>query len=137
MRRAVVSTLMASLLLLSGCATDNRSDALSHILIQYANTVRWDGFEAAQQFIDPKVREAHPLSSLDRERYKQVRVSEYDDGDGPIPVSKNEVRQNVQLGLVNIHTQTERSVVDRQLWRYDEEKKHWWLETPTPDITQN
>ena len=54
MRRAAVSTLIAALLLLSGCATDNRSDALSHILIQYANTVRWDGFEAAQQFIDPK-----------------------------------------------------------------------------------
>ncbi|MFK2872630.1 hypothetical protein ISP13_03735 [Dyella lipolytica] len=130
------SGLLSSALLLSGCATDKRNDALEHTMIEYANAVRWDGFEAAQQFVDPKVREAHPLSSLDLARFKQVQVSGYDDGNGPIPDGENQVRQVVQISVTNIHTQTVRTIVDHQLWKYDAEKNHWWLESGLPDISQ-
>ena len=85
MRRIVGPILLSTALLLSGCATDKRSDALSHTLLEYANALRWDGFETAQQFVDPKVREAHPLTDLQLARYKQVQVSGYDDGNGAIP----------------------------------------------------
>jgi hypothetical protein len=135
MRRIAGPILLSTALLLSGCASDKRSDALTHTMIAYANTVRWDGFEAAFQYVDPKVREEHPLTDLDRARFKQVQVSDYDDGNGPIPVSANEVRQVVQISLTNIHTQAVRTVVDHQLWRYDPDKNHWWLETGVPDIS--
>jgi hypothetical protein len=65
-----------------------------------------------------------------------VRVTGYDDGAGPVPDGENEVRQVVQIGLVNINTQSERTVVDRQTWRYDPEKKRWWLMSGLPDITR-
>lgn len=128
--------LLSTALLLSGCATDKRSDTLDHTMIAYANAVRWDGFEAAEQFVDPKVREAHPLTDLDRERFKQVTVSDYDDGNGPVPAGENEVRQVVQISLTNVHTQAVHTIVDHQLWRYDPEKLHWWLESGIPDIGQ-
>ncbi|HUA81374.1 MAG TPA: hypothetical protein VL997_13435 [Dyella sp.] len=128
--------LLSTTLLLAGCATDKRNDALTHTMIEYANAVRWDGFEAAEQFVDPKVREKHPLTDLDRERFKQVQVSGYDDGNGPVASGENEVRQVVQIDLTNVHTQSVRTIVDRQLWRYDPEKNRWWLETGIPDITQ-
>lgn len=136
MRRIVGPILLSSVLLLSGCATDKRNDALSHTMIEYANAMRWDGFEAAEQFVDPKVRDAHPLTDLERERYKQVQVSGYDDGNGPVPAGENQVRQVVQINLTNVHTQTVRTVVDRQLWKYDPEKNRWWLESGLPDIAQ-
>lgn len=136
MRRIVGPILLSTALLLSGCATDKRSDALSHTLLEYANALRWDGFETAQQFVDPKVREAHPLSNLDVARFKQVQVSGYDDGNGPIPAGENQVRQVVQISVTNIHTQTVRTIVDHQLWKYDPVKNHWWLESGLPDITQ-
>ncbi|WP_308420738.1 hypothetical protein [Dyella caseinilytica] len=136
MRRIAGPVLLSAMLLLSGCATDKRGDALTHTMIAYANAVRWDGFEAAQQFVDPKVRDAHPITDLDRERYKQVQVSDYDDGNGPIPAGENEVRQIVQISLTNVHTQAVRTIVDHQLWRYDPVKNHWWLESGIPDITQ-
>ncbi len=136
MRRIVGSILLSTALLLSGCATDKRSDALSHTLLEYANALRWDGFETAQQFVDPKVREAHPLTDLQLARYKQVQVSGYDDGNGAIPGGENEVRQIVQITLTNVHTQSARTIVDHQVWHYDAEKNHWWLESGLPDITQ-
>jgi hypothetical protein len=136
MRRIVGPILLSTVLLLSGCATDKRSDALTHTLLEYANAVRWDGFEAADQFVDPKVREAHPMTDLERARYKQVQVSGYDDGNGAIPTGENQVRQIVQIMLTNVHTQTARTIVDHQLWKYDPVKNHWWLESGLPDITQ-
>lgn len=136
MRRIVGPILLSTMLLLSGCATDKRNDSLTHTMIAYANAVRWDGFEAAEQFVDPKVREAHPITDLDRARFKQVQVNDYDDGNGPVPSGENEVRQNVHISVTNVHTQSVRTIVDRQLWRYDPEKNKWWLETGIPNLNQ-
>jgi hypothetical protein len=105
-------------------------------MIAYANAVRWDGFEVAEMFVDPKVREAHPITDLDREHFKQVQVNDYDDGNGPVPAGENEVRQTVRIGLTNLHTQAVRTIVDHQVWKYDAEKNKWWLETGIPNLNQ-
>ena len=135
MRRLSIAILLLLALSVTGCASDQRSQALLTTLNAYANTMRWGDFSSALQFVDPKVRKAHPPSSLDMARYKQVRVTEYDEGQGPVPSAENEVHQLVQLGLVNVNTQVQRTVIDRQTWRYDPVKKHWWLTSGLPDIT--
>jgi len=137
MRRILSTLVVLSLLLLAGCATRTRSDALTTTLKAYGSTLRWGDFQSAAQFIDPAVRAAHPLSSLELARYQQVRVSEYDDGAGPVPTGDFDVQQTAMISLVNIHTQSERSVVDHQTWHYDEKTKHWWLTSGLPDITQD
>ncbi|OOG53736.1 hypothetical protein [Rhodanobacter sp. C03] len=137
MRRILSLFALLTMLLLTGCATQQRSDTLTTTLTAYASTVRWGDFQSAAQFLDPKIRAAHPLSDLDIARYKQVRVSEYDDGNGPVPAGEGSVQQTVHIGLINVHTQTERSIVDHQTWHYDEKAKHWWLTSGLPDITQD
>lgn len=127
-----LTTLVAS----SSALANKKSDLLTSTLRAYANAVRWEGFQSAEVFIDPKVLKAHPPTSLDMARYAQVRVSDYDEGSGPVPVGENEVRQVVQIGLINVNTQSERTIADHQLWRYDPDNKHWWLESGLPDITQ-
>jgi hypothetical protein len=134
MRRFLIVSLLV--MLVAGCASDVRQQTLTTTLSQYGTALRWGDFASAQQFLDPAYREAHPLSSLDLARYAQLRVSGYDDGQGPVPGEENEVRQIVRIGLINNNTQAERTVVDRQSWRYDPEKHHWWLTTGLPDITQ-
>ncbi|HTV85142.1 MAG TPA: hypothetical protein VME63_07040 [Dyella sp.] len=136
MRRIVGPVLLSIALSLSGCATDKRADALTLTMIQYNNAVRFDGFEAAEQFVDPKVRQAHPPTDLDRERWKQVQVNDYDDGNGPVPAGENQVRQTVQIGLTNVHTQAVRTITVHQLWRYDPQQNRWWLESGMPDLSQ-
>lgn len=137
MRRILSILAVLSVLLLAGCATKARSDALTTTLKAYGSTLRWGDFQSAAQFVDPKVRAAHPLTSLQLARFEQVRVSEYDDGAGPVPTSDFDVQQTVLISLVNIHTQSERSIVDHQTWHYDEQTRRWWLTSGLPDITRD
>lgn len=136
MRRYLFPLIALVAMLCAGCATDQRNQALITTLNGYANTLRWADFQSAQQFVDPKVREAHPLTSLDLARFQQVRVTGYDEGAGAVPDGENRVRQVVQISLVNLNTQSERTIVDRQSWRYDPQTKRWWLMSGLPDITR-
>ncbi|MDA3913345.1 hypothetical protein [Oleiagrimonas sp.] len=134
-RTIIATTLLTALLLLGGCATDRRNKSLESTLTAYGAALRWGSFAEAESFIDPTYRKAHPLTDLDMSRYKQVRVSDYDSGNGPIPVSKGTVRQVVRIGIINKNTQRERTIIDHQTWTWDAKQKHWLLETGLPDIT--
>ena len=136
MRRLLLPLAASLALLVAGCAQNTRSDNLTATLNAYGSAVRWNGLQSALQFVDPAVLKAHPLTALDLSRYQQVRVSDYDDGGGPAPLGENEVQQTVRISFINIHTQVERSVSVRQLWRYDDKAKHWWLESGLPDIRE-
>ena len=133
-RLAAVSGL-AVVLLLGGCASDRQASQLESTVSAYGATLRWDDFESALAFVDPKVLVKHPLSKFDLARYAQVRVSTYDT-QGVLPSPPGEFRQIVSIGLINRNTQTERTIVDHQTWHYDAKAQKWWLESGLPDITQ-
>jgi len=135
-RRAFM--LVIATALIAACAMDkvkNKETVLEETLRTYAATVRWGDLTQAEVFVDPKYREAHPLTELDLARFKQVQVTSYNDQPAA-PLSETEVQQVVEIGLVNVNTQSARSIVDRQVWRYDEKEKRWWLTTGLPDITR-
>lgn len=134
MRRCVI----VGMVLLSGCTgitSQSQNRALELTLIAYANAIRWGDINQAIPFIDAETLKKHPLTPLDLERYKQVHIATYTE-QPVVPVGPNEVRQVVRISLVNVNTQVERSIVDNQLWRYDEKDKHWRLVSGLPDITQ-
>lgn len=138
MLHRLVLVAVAIVTLCAGCANDptsGKNRALTDTLRSYGATLRWNGIEGGEVFLDPKYREEHPLTSIDIGRYKQVRLADYSE-QSPIPTSENEVQQTVEISLINRNTQIVRSLVDRQTWRYDEEAKRWWLMTGLPDITQ-
>lgn len=132
----LAALLMSLSLLLAGCAAPNsKGDLLTATLESYAATIRWGNVEDAAAFVDPDVLKEHPLTELDLQRYRQVRISGYN-AQPARPLGDNEVGQTVELVLTNNNTQSVRSVVDRQRWRYDDKKKRWWLTSGLPDITQ-
>ncbi|WP_426661436.1 hypothetical protein [Rhodanobacter aciditrophus] len=137
MRRLLPMLAASAVLLLAGCAQDMRNNALIATLNAYGSAVRWNGLESTLQFVDPAVLKAHPPTDFDLARYRQVRVTDYDDGSGPAPLGDDEVQQTVRISFVNVHTQVERSIVARQTWRYDEKTRHWWLESGPPDLDQD
>ena len=114
----------------------SKETILEDTLKNYAATIRWGDMLQAQAFVDPAYRQAHPISDLDMQRYRQVQVTAYNDQPAA-PLNELEVAQTVEIGLVNINTQAARSVIDHQVWRYDEKQKHWWLMTGLPDITRH
>ena len=125
--------------LLAGCTSmtaQSESRALELTLNAYANAIRWGDINQAIPFVDPETLKKRPLTALDIDRYKQVHFASYIE-QPVVPVGPHEVRQIVKISLVNVNTQVERGIVDNQLWRYDEGKKHWLLVSGLPDITQH
>ena len=124
---AAVLACVLPVLLLAACAS-KRPDGnkLNAALYDYASAIRWGELDAALSHVDPEYRTKHPLDSIERARFAQLQVSGYyvrqnrEDASGRI-------LQTVEIRLVNRHTQTERTVVDHQVWRWDEEARRWWL----------
>ena len=140
MRRYLTACgLLLTTLLLAACAADQmrtRENLLDDTLRTYGATIRWGDVLRAQDFLDPKLRAEHPPTALELSRFQQIRVTAYNE-QSPVPVSSTEVRQTVEIGLVNVNTQEARSVIDRQVWKYDEKTKRWWLVSGLPDISRH
>lgn len=101
----------------------------------YVAAVRWSDFETAEGFIDPAYRQAHPLTDLERERYRQVQVSSYRErsrGAG----ADGTIERRVEMGVVNRNTLAERTVTVTERWRWDAEAKRWWQVQGLPDLWQ-
>jgi len=122
--------------LLAGCGMDSLKPSPAHALdmafYEFSSDMRWSDFEAAYSFVDPKTKTEHPLTDLERSRFKQVEVSAYDvvsrvDGEGTVD-------QQVQLGVINRNTQVPRNILYREHWRWDTTLKKWWLVSGLPDI---
>lgn len=124
------------LVLLAACATTKpREKLLTETLRTYAAAIRWGSIEQAESFIDPAYREHHPLTTLELERYRQIRFTQYNER-APVPVSDVEVRQVVEIAVVNLNTQSMRTILDQQVWKYNADQKRWLLASGLPDITR-
>ena len=123
-------------LLLAGCAsTSGRGDALQRSQYAYSAAIRWGDFEGAWQLVDPEYREQHPLTDLELARYKQIQISAY--RELASEVGENDIAmREIQVGVVNRHTQVERTLRYTERWRYDPEAKTWWLTVGLPDLWQ-
>ena len=123
------------LLALTGCAsTSNQSNKLDQAQYAWSAAIRWNDFEGAINLIDPKVREKAPLTPLQLERYKQVQISSYRDLGASSDFEAGTAVRDIEMGVINRHTLTERTVRYRETWRWDAEAKAWWVTSPLPDL---
>jgi hypothetical protein len=122
--------------LLSGCPQSKENKDLSETLLQYETIVRWAQWDAAADFIAPEYLKDNPVTRLDLDRLRLFRVTQYmvrsaasiDEGNGLIQV--------VEIRMFNQNQARERSIIDEQYWKYNEETKHWKLHSGLPDPTQ-
>jgi len=129
-----LSLLFAPALLLAGCAGTVKNDSLTETLYAYQSQIRWGHFEDAAAVLDPELLQRKPLTRLDQDRYRQIQVSGYNAAP-PVVLDEGRVLVTVELEYINVHRQTPRSIIDKQIWRYDEEQKRWWLTTGLPDLS--
>ncbi len=99
----------------------------------YVAAVRWSDFEAAENFIDPQQRQAHPLGDVQRERYRQVQVSSYRERSSSMD-AEGMLERRIEMGVINRNTQAERTVLVTERWRWDPEAKRWWQTAGLPDL---
>ncbi len=137
MRGLLRITVLLLLLLTTGAAdaAGKRKQASQLELMQtaYANAIRWGEFEQAWEWVDPAYRQAHPMTDLAFERYRQMQISGYTEKNASVGADGSVLR-NIELRAINRHTQAERTVRYREQWRWDPQTKRWWLAVGLPDL---
>lgn len=119
----------------TACATSAGSrDKLTSALYTYQSTIRWGDLSGAMAFVDPELREKLQPTPLQQQRMQQLQVTGYYVQGSEQP-SEDELRQVVEIRVVNRHTQVERSVIDRQVWKWSRKDDAWWLTSGLPDFS--
>src|SRR3546814_15133383 len=73
------------------------------------------------------------MTPVEFERYKHVGISRYHDM-GEQVLADGDVAREIDLGVINKHTMTERGMRYTARWHYDEEAKAWWQMSGPPDL---
>lgn len=120
---------------LGGCAstgTAKQGDSLQAAQYAWSAAIRWGDFEGALNLVDPRQREARPITALELERYAQIQISSY--REVASRASGDEMLRDVQIGVINRHNMAERNVRYTERWRYDPAAKTWWIVDGLPDL---
>src|SRR5688572_24360123 len=79
-RRSLPALLLAFVaVLLAACGASVGGTKKTDAMTEYSAAVRWNEFDSAWAFVDPEVRAERPLSDLERERFRQVQVTGYNE----------------------------------------------------------
>jgi len=133
MSRYLGLIVLVLLLALPGAGEARRYRALQ-IFDEYDNALRWNEFDVAWNFVDPEVRQKQPMTDLERKRFDMVRVTGVTIRSS-IASDDGSVDRSAEITLVGKFTQVERTITDRQHWRWDAKAKRFWLVSGLPDIT--
>ena len=123
-------------LALFGCANGPRSkaDELTATLRSYEGAIRWGDLTDASAFLDPESAELHPVTKFNLERFAQLKVVGYRTQTDTVLDETGVARQQVTIELVNKHTQTPRTILDAQTWRFEPKSKRWLLSSGLPNL---
>ncbi len=133
LRSLLLLALSASLFVAADARAARQGAKLDQVQAAWSSAIRWSDFEAAWQLVDPALRAEHPLTELELERYRQLQVSRYREG-GNGELDDGTVVRTVEIGVVNRHTQAERTVRFQERWRWDKKDKRWWQVAGLPDF---
>ena len=133
LRSVLLLVLLASLATPADAARAKQRARLDQAQAVWSSAVRWSDFEAAWELVDPELRSERPLSELELERYRQLQVTRYHEG-GSGQLDDGTVVRSVEIGVVNRHTQAERTVRYQERWRWDAQAKRWWQAAGLPDF---
>jgi len=132
--RSLLMLLMV--VLLAGCPQTKEDKDLSETLLQYETFVRWAEWDGAAGFVAPEYLEENPISNLDLERLRLFRVTNYQVRSSAPVENGDGLLQTVEIRMYNKNQARERSIIDEQYWKYNQESKRWFLHSGLPDPTQ-
>jgi len=128
--------IITAILGLTSCSTNQVDKSRGEAFKQYETIIRWSQWDAAIDFIAPEYLVENPVSRLDMDRLRLFRVSNYLIRSTGVYDEGMTARQTVEIRMFNSKQATERTIIDEQEWRYNEEAKRWQLHSGLPDPTQ-
>ena len=133
--RLTLVTFLAGLTLIA-CSSNPAEKSRGEAFKQYETIIRWSQWDAAADFISPEYQEEHPITRLEMDRLRLFRVTSYTLRATGVFDEGMTARQTVEIKMFNSQQAVERTVIDEQEWRYDEERKRWLLHSGLPDPTK-
>lgn len=129
-----ISFLMAAVVFFTaGCATikeKTRMSGFEKVSKAYEQVMLDSDFETAHGFRDPyAVRETVDLAA-----YEDFKIVEYQVKNGQVSDDKIQVNQIAEVKYYRIDSLVVRTMRYEQLWKYDEVKKTWFLQTGLPEF---
>lgn len=123
-------------LAITACTGNQVEESRSEAFKQYETIIRWSQWDAAADFIAPEYLAEHPISRLDMDRLRLFRVTSYTIRSTGIFDEGMTARQVVEIRLFNKNQGVERTIIDDQEWRYNEQRQRWLLHSGLPDPTK-
>ncbi len=102
-------------------------DRIDETLNRYGGAIRWGEFQKAQEFQNPSKR-----TRLDLDWLKNVHVSSYEVVYKKHDPNSNIREQTAQIRYFLENSGVEKTLIDHQLWLYNEESGKLILETDLP-----
>lgn len=137
LRHAVQFVLMACLLAAASVhAADisrKQRKLLEETQIAYAGVIRWGTMEDALGYLDPVQQKQNPPTEFELGRYDQIRISGYRERTSAT-LPDGTMERRVEVGVINVNTQAERTVTVVERWRWDPDAKRWWQSAGLPDL---
>jgi hypothetical protein len=124
-----------AILTLAACSTNQSEKSRGEAFKQYETIIRWSQWDAAADFISLEYQEEHPITRLEMDRLRLFKVTSYTLRSAGIYDEGMTARQVVEIKMFNNTKGVERTIIDEQEWRYDEERKRWLLHSGLPDPT--
>ncbi len=126
---ARILILILACLVMTGCPHDIELLKMEEQLNHYSTAIRWGLWETASDFQPPAKRQPLDLGYLGT-----IHVTAYDTVYRQEQSGSDVVRQTVQIRYYREPSGVEKTITDRQTWRYDKEKDRWFLLSGLPEF---
>jgi len=132
----ITSLFFLAVFALASCTSNPVEKSRGETFKQYETIIRWSQWDAAADYVSLEYQEEHPITRLEMDRLRLFRVTAYTLRSSGIFDDGMTARQTVEIKMFNTQQAVERTVIDEQEWRYDEERKRWLLHSGLPDPTR-
>ena len=135
MKRAALMLSLAAITL-AACTPNQVEKTRGETFKQYETIIRWSQWDAAVDYISPEYLKEHPITRLELDRLRLFKVTSYTLRSAGVFDEGMTARQVVEIKMFNSRQAVERTILDEQEWRYNEERKRWLLHSGLPDPTK-
>jgi hypothetical protein len=116
---------------LIGCAAiaeQSRMTRFEKMSQRYKELVLLSEFEAAYKFVDTE----NTIEDINLDALKNIKVTDYALKSHHISDDKLGINQSVEIEYHWLNIYKVRTILDKQIWKYDEERDTWVLQTGLP-----
>ncbi len=128
------------LITIAGCAsmeTQQRLSSLDMTARQYGDAVRWGHYDVAIDFFKPGNTEGPDNFTPVASNIGNIKLTSYEPVNRTLSKDTFEAHQTVEIKYYLINQMIERTLLDRQIWRYDTEDDRWYLHSGLPQFVSN